>query len=256
MGVPTFYARLLREHTFTPDACRNVRVFISGSAPLLPEVFDAFRERTGQPILERYGMTETGMITSNPLDGVRAAGTVGRPLNGVSVRIVGEREEPCGPGVVGSVHVSGPNVFAGYWNKPDKTREEFTADGWFRTGDVGEWVPDGEAKGYLRLVGRAKDMIITGGLNVYPKEIEAIIDAMPDVLESAVVGIPDPDFGEAVTAVVVAADGRTIDEAALIASLKREIAAFKVPKRVHVVPELPRNAMGKVQKNLLRERFG
>jgi malonyl-CoA/methylmalonyl-CoA synthetase len=256
MGVPTFYARLLREPTFTREACRNVRVFISGSAPLQPEVFEAFRERTGQSILERYGMTETGMITSNPLDGIRAPGTVGRPLNGVSVRIVGDGDDACEPGVVGGVQVRGPNVFAGYWKMPGKTREEFTADGWFRTGDVGEWVAAGEAKGYLRLVGRAKDMIITGGLNVYPKEIEALIDAMPDVLESAVVGVADADFGEAVTAVVVAAEGRTIDEASLIASLKREIAAFKVPKRVHVVPELPRNAMGKVQKNLLRERFG
>jgi len=256
MGVPTFYTRLLAEPAFTRDACRSVRLFISGSAPLLPETFNAFRERSGQAILERYGMTETGMITSNPLDGVRQAGTVGRPLNGISVRVTDAQGNLCPPGVVGSVEVRGPNVFAGYWQMPEKTREEFTADGWFRTGDIGEWVAEGDAQGHLRLVGRAKDMIITGGLNVYPKEIEEIIDAMPNVLESAIVGVPDPDFGEAVTAVVVAADGKTIDEQELVATLKREIAPFKVPKRVHVVAELPRNAMGKVQKSVLRERFG
>ena len=233
-----------------------MRLFVSGSAPLLAETFEAFRERTGHAILERYGMTETGMIASNPLDGVRAAGTVGRPLSGLSVRVVDADGEPCPPGVVGAVEVRGPNVFGGYWRQPDKTREDFTADGWFRTGDVGEWVAGGEADGYLRLVGRAKDLIITGGLNVYPKEIEERIDALPGVVESAVIGVPDPDFGEAVTAVVVAAEGQQIDEAGVIRALKAEIAAFKVPKRVHVVAELPRNAMGKVQKNRLRERFG
>jgi malonyl-CoA/methylmalonyl-CoA synthetase len=195
------------------------------------------------------------MITSNPLDGFRAAGTVGRPLPGVSVRITQGDGEACGRGVVGGVEVRGPNVFAGYWQMPDKTREEFTADGWFRTGDVGEWVAAGEARDYLRLVGRAKDLIISGGLNVYPKEIEERIDAMPGVLESAVIGVPDPDFGEAVTAIVVAAEGQRVDEADVVRSLKREIATFKVPKRVHVVSELPRNAMGKVLKNVLRERF-
>ncbi|HEX6792607.1 MAG TPA: malonyl-CoA synthase [Casimicrobiaceae bacterium] len=256
MGVPTFYTRLLAEPAFTRESARNVRLFVSGSAPLLPETFAAFRERTGQTILERYGMTETGMITSNPLDGVRAAGTVGRPLPGVSVRVVDDAGDVCAPGVVGGVQVRGPNVFAGYWRMPEKTREEFTVDGWFRTGDVGEWVPEGEAKDYLRLAGRAKDMIISGGLNVYPKEIEERIDAFPGVVESAVIGVPDPDFGEAVTAVVVPKPGQAIDEAAIIGTLKDEIAAFKVPKRVHVVDELPRNAMGKVQKNLLRERFG
>jgi len=255
MGVPTFYARLLREPAFTRDACGNVRLFISGSAPLLAETFAEFESRTGHAILERYGMTETGMITSNPLDGVRAAGTVGRPLHGVSVRITAEDGNVCGPGSVGAVEVRGPNVFAGYWQMPDKTREEFTADGWFRTGDVGEWVAEGPAKDYLRLAGRAKDMIISGGLNVYPKEIEEIVDAMPGVAESAVIGVPDPDFGEAVTAVVVAANGQSIDGDAVIAALRREIAAYKVPKRVHIVAELPRNAMGKVQKNVLRERF-
>jgi malonyl-CoA/methylmalonyl-CoA synthetase len=255
MGVPTFYTRLLAEPSFTRECTRHIRLFVSGSAPLLPETFAAFRERTGQTILERYGMTETGMITSNPLDGVRVPGTVGRPLPGIALRIVDDAGAACAPGIVGAVEVRGPNVFAGYWNLPDKTREEFTADGWFRTGDVGEQVADGEAKDYVRLVGRAKDMIITGGLNVYPKEIEERIDALPGVVESAVIGVPDPDFGEAVTAVVVPKPDQTIDEAAVIGALKGEIATFKVPKRVHLVAELPRNAMGKVQKNVLRERF-
>ena len=255
MGVPTFYTRLLAEPTFTRDACASIRLFISGSAPLLEETFAAFRARIGQPILERYGMTETGMITSNPLDGVRAAGTVGRPLPGISVRVTGDDGQSCAPGVVGGVEVRGPNVFSGYWQMPEKTREEFTVDGWFRTGDIGEWVADGEAKDYLRLVGRAKDLIISGGLNVYPKEIEERLNAFPGVVESAVIGVPDADLGEAVTAVVVVADGQSIDERAMIRSLKGEIATFKVPKRVHVVAELPRNAMGKVQKNVLRERF-
>jgi malonyl-CoA/methylmalonyl-CoA synthetase len=255
MGVPTFYTRLLALPEFTRDTCRSMRLFISGSAPLLPETFESFRERTGQTILERYGMTETGMIASNPLEGVRAAGTVGRPLPGIAVRIVDDDGEPCPPGVIGNVQVHGPNVFAGYWRMPEKTRDEFTVDGWFRTGDVGEWVADGAAKDYLRLVGRAKDLIISGGLNVYPKEIEERIDALPGVVESAVIGLPDPDFGEAVTAVIVPAEGCTIDEAAIIGALKGEIAAFKVPKRVHVLAELPRNAMGKVQKNVLRQRL-
>jgi len=255
MGVPTFYTRLLAEAGFTREVVRNVRLFISGSAPLLPETFNAFRERTGQAILERYGMTETGMITSNPLDGARVAGTVGRPLPGVGVRVVDCHGGPCPRGQVGAVEVHGPNVFPGYWQMPEKTREEFTGDGWFRTGDVGEWVAEDPGQDYLRLVGRAKDMIISGGLNVYPKEIEERIDSLPGVLESAVIGVPDPDFGEAVTAVVVPIDGHDVDEAAVIRALKGEIATFKVPKRVHVVAELPRNAMGKVQKNLLRERF-
>jgi malonyl-CoA/methylmalonyl-CoA synthetase len=255
MGVPTFYTRLLAEPSFTRECSRHIRLFVSGSAPLLPETFAAFRERTGKTILERYGMTETGMITSNPLDGMRAPGTVGRPLPGIALRIVDDAGAVCAPGIVGAVEVRGPNVFAGYWNMPDKTREEFTADGWFRTGDVGERVADGEAKDYVRLVGRAKDMIITGGLNVYPKEIEERIDALPGVVESAVIGVPDPDFGEAVTAVVVPMPDHTIDEAAVIGALMAENASFKLPKRVHLVAELPRNAMGKVQKNVLRERF-
>jgi malonyl-CoA/methylmalonyl-CoA synthetase len=254
-GVPTFYTRLLAQPSLTRDASRHVRLFVSGSAPLLPETFAAFRERTGHTILERYGMTETGMITSNPIEGVRAPGTVGRPLPGVNVRVVDDAGDECSPGTIGSVQVRGPNVFAGYWRLPDKTREEFTADGWFRTGDVGEWVPDGPAEGYLRLVGRAKDLIISGGLNVYPKEIEERIDALPGVAESAVIGVPDPDFGEAVTAAVVPKPGATVDEAQVIAALRGDIASFKVPKHVYAIDELPRNAMGKVQKNVLRQRF-
>ncbi len=184
-----------------------MRLFVSGSAPLLPETFDEFRQRTGHTILERYGMTETGMNTSNPLDGERIAGTVGPPLPGVSVRVVDAEGRPCGAGEVGGIEVRGPNVFAGYWRMPDKTREEFTADGYFRTGDVGELLPNG----YLRIVGRAKDLIITGGLNVYPKEIEEKIDALPGVVESAVIGVPDADFGEAVAAIVVAQPGQRAD---------------------------------------------
>ena len=255
MGVPTFYTRLLAQPSLTRDASRHVRLFVSGSAPLLPETFAAYRERTGHTILERYGMTETGMITSNPLDGVRAPGTVGRPLPGVSVRVVDDAGDLREPGAIGSVQVRGPNVFAGYWRMPDKTREEFTADGWFRTGDMGEWVPEGDAQGYLRLVGRAKDLIITGGLNVYPKEIEERIDALPGVVESAVIGVPDPDFGEAVTAVIVPEPGAHVDASQITGALRGDIASFKVPKSVYVVDELPRNAMGKVQKSVLRERF-
>jgi malonyl-CoA/methylmalonyl-CoA synthetase len=255
MGVPTYYTRLLAEAGFTREACRNIRLFVSGSAPLLPETFDAFRARSGQAILERYGMTETGMIASNPLAGLRAAGSVGRPLPGIAVRVVDGEGGACSAGTLGSVEVRGPNVFAGYWRMPENTRKEFTADGWFRTGDIGEWVADGEAGGYLRLAGRSKDMIISGGLNVYPKEIEECLDGLPGVAESAVIGVADPDFGEAVTAIVVARPGHVVDEASIIAALKDEIAKFKVPKRVHVVVELPRNAMGKVQKNVLREKF-
>jgi len=255
MGVPTFYTRLLAANAFTRESCRNVRLFVSGSAPLLPETFDAFRARTGHTILERYGMTETGMLTSNPFAGPRVGGTVGLPLPGVSVRVVDPHGEPCAPGVVGNVEVKGPNVFAGYWRMPEKTRDEFTADGWFCTGDVGVWSSGGEGKGYLRLVGRAKDMIITGGLNVYPLEIEERIDAMPGVVESAVIGVPDPDFGEAVTAVVVAEPGHALSEPDIIAALKLDIATFKVPKCVHFCAELPRNAMGKVQKKVLREKY-
>ena len=255
MGVPTFYSRLLAEPSFTPECCRTIRLFVSGSAPLLPETFDAFGARTGQTILERYGMTETGMNTSNPLQGARVGGTVGKPLSGVQVRVVGDDGAALQPGAVGAVHVRGPNVFVGYWKMPEKTREEFTADGYFRTGDMGEWVADGPGQGYLRLVGRAKDLIITGGLNVYPKEIEERIDRMDGVVETAVIGVPDPDFGESVVAVIVTKSGHTLTPGAIIAALKADIASFKVPKRVHFVDDLPRNAMGKVQKNVLRERF-
>jgi malonyl-CoA/methylmalonyl-CoA synthetase len=197
-------------------------------------------------------MSETGMNTSNPLAGERIAGTVGPPLPGVAVRVVDAEGRPCAAGEVGSIEVKGPNVFAGYWRMPDKTREEFTADGHFRTGDVGKILPNG----YLQIVGRAKDLIITGGLNVYPKEIEERIDALPGVVESAVIGLPDDDFGEAVVAVVVAKPDHALTESGVVAALKSEIANFKVPKRVHFVADLPRNAMGKVQKNLLRDQFG
>ena len=251
MGVPTFYTRLLAEPSFGRAQTDGVRLFVSGSAPLLPETFREFEDRTGQRILERYGMTETGMNTSNPLDGPRIGGTVGPPLPGVSVRIVGDDGAPCAPGTIGAIQVRGPNVLKGYWNLPEKTREEFTADGWFKTGDMGEWTPEG----YVRIVGRAKDLIITGGLNVYPKEIEERIDAMDGVAESAVIGIPHPDFGEAVTAVVVAKAGHALSEASIIASLKAEIANFKVPKRVFFAVDLPRNSMGKVMKSALRDRF-
>jgi malonyl-CoA/methylmalonyl-CoA synthetase len=251
MGVPTFYTRLLAEPDFGADACRQIRLFVSGSAPLLPDTFNGFRARTGKSILERYGMTETGMNTSNPLVGERIAGSVGPALPGVSVRVVDGDGRPCAAGVVGAIEVKGPNVFAGYWHLPEKTREEFTGDGYFRTGDLGELLPNG----YLKIVGRAKDLIISGGLNVYPKEIEEKLDSLPDIFESAVIGVPDADFGEAVTAVVVPNAGHAPSEAQIIAALKAEIANFKVPKRVHIVPELPRNAMGKVEKHVLRQRY-
>jgi malonyl-CoA/methylmalonyl-CoA synthetase len=251
MGVPTFYSRLLAEPSFGRAQSDPVRLFVSGSAPLLPETFDEFERRTGQRILERYGMTETGMNTSNPLDGPRLAGTVGPPLPGVSVRIVDEGGAPCAPGTIGAIQVRGPNVLKGYWKLPDRTREEFTPDGWFRTGDMGEWTPGG----YVRIVGRAKDLIITGGLNVYPKEIEERIDALDGIAESAVIGVPHPDFGEAVTAVVVAKPGHALTESAIIGALRHEIASFKVPKRVFFVTELPRNSMGKVVKAELRAKL-
>ena len=251
MGVPTFYTRLLAEPEFDRAVCRNIRLFVSGSAPLLAETFNEFQVRTGHAILERYGMTETGMNTANPLAGERIAGTVGPPLPGVSVRVVDAGDRRCPPGVVGNIEVKGPNVFRGYWRMPEKTREAFSADGYFKTGDMGEWLPNG----YLKIVGRAKDLIITGGLNVYPAEIEEKINALPGVSESAVVGVPDADFGEAVTAVVVARAGHSLAEDDLIAALKADIAGFKVPKRVHFVAALPRNAMGKVQKSILRDTY-
>ncbi|ARP94845.1 malonate--CoA ligase [Bordetella genomosp. 13] len=262
MGVPTYYVRLLAEPRFDREACRNMRLFVSGSAPLLTETFNAFRERTGHTILERYGMSETVMLTSNPYlreEGERLGGTVGKPLPGVEVRVVDDAGKPQPPGEIGNVQVRGPNVFSGYWRMPEKTREEFTEDGWFKTGDVGRW--GGESAGqpvrpdYLSIVGRSKDLIISGGYNVYPKEIETIIDDMPGVAESAVIGVPHPDFGEAVVAVVVPRPGEQLDAAAMQAELKSRIANFKVPKRIHVVGQLPRNTMGKVQKNVLRETY-
>jgi malonyl-CoA/methylmalonyl-CoA synthetase len=251
MGVPTFYSRLLAEAGLDRARAERVRLFISGSAPLLLDTFDAFEQRTGQRILERYGMSEAGMICSNPLNGERRGGTVGMPLPGVSVRIADESDQPVASGQVGGIQIKGPNVFSGYWRMPEKTREEFTADGWFRTGDVGVFDQDG----YLSIVGRAKDLIISGGYNVYPKEVELAIDALPGVIESAVVGLPHPDFGEAVTAIVASKPGAALVEADIIQTLKASLANYKVPKRVFVVGELPRNAMGKVQKNLLREQL-
>jgi len=253
MGVPTLYVRLLGEKTFDRNACRNMRLFVSGSAPLLIETFNEFRERTGHTILERYGMSETVMLTSNPYrreDGERRGGTVGLPLPGVEVRIVDDANHPCPSGETGHLQVRGPNVFAGYWRMPEKTREEFTSDGWFKTGDVGRIAEDG----YVTIVGRSKDLIISGGYNVYPAEIEGVLNDMPGIAESAVVGVPHPDFGEAVIAVVVARPGAQPDEGSMIGTLKAQIANFKVPKHVFVVAELPRNTMGKVQKNLLRDQ--
>jgi len=252
MGVPTYYTRLLQERGLTREAVAHMRLFISGSAPLLPETFAEFRERTGQSILERYGMTEGGMFTSNPLEGERRGGTVGFPLPGTEVRVVDDSDRPLPAGEIGHIQVRGENVFAGYWRMPEKTREEFTPEGYFRTGDLGRF----DADGYLAIIGCDKDLIITGGLNVYPKEIEEAIDALPGVAESAVIGLPHSDFGEAVTAVVVRGKASaTTSGEAIIAELKGRLAGFKVPKAVLFVDELPRNAMGKVQKNLLRQRF-
>ena len=249
MGVPTFYTRLLDEPDLTPELCRHMRLFISGSAPLLAETHKAFEARTGQAILERYGMTETGMLTSNPLKGARRAGTVGRPLPDVHLRIADENGKSLPQGEVGSVEVSGPNVFPGYWRRPEQQAKDFRADGFFITGDVGVIEPDG----YVALVGRAKDLIISGGYNVYPKEIELILDAIPGIGESAVVGLPHRDFGEGVTAFCTVS-GHAPAEAAVIAECKAALAAYKVPKRVLFVDALPRNAMGKVQKAKLREQ--
>ena len=252
MGVPTYYTRLLAHPGFTREICRGMRLFISGSAPLLASTFEAFQVRTGQAILERYGMTETEMNTSNPLRGDRIAGTVGLPLPGVTVRLVDDQERDVPVGAVGQLLVRGRNVFPGYWRLPEQTAQEFTADGWFKTGDLGRQ----DARGYITLVGRAKDLIITGGLNVYPKEVEACLDALEGVLESAVIGLPHPDFGEAVAAVVVRAPGRAaVTEAALIDRIKGELAGFKIPKRIFFTDHLPRNAMGKVQKNVLRAHY-
>jgi malonyl-CoA/methylmalonyl-CoA synthetase len=258
MGVPTYYTRLLAEPRFGRSQCGSMRLFISGSAPLLAETHREFEQRTGHVILERYGMSETGMLVSNPYErdrGPRIAGTVGEPLPGVDVRVVRDDGSICDVAEIGNVQVRGPNVFPGYWRMPDKTREEFTADGWFKTGDVGHFGGDGLPDRYLTLVGRSKDLIISGGFNVYPKEVEAYLDELPGVVESAVIGLPHPDFGEAVTAVVVSRTPDGFDDAAALASLKARIANYKVPKRLFVVDDLPRNAMGKVQKNVLRDRY-
>ncbi len=252
MGVPTYYTRLLAESGLSRESCKGMRMFISGSAPLLAETHSEFERRTGHRILERYGMSEAGMITSNPYHGERRAGTVGLPLPGVEVRVVDEADQALAEGQKGAIQVKGENVFSGYWRMPEKTKQEFTDDGWFRTGDIGVFDTDG----YLSIVGRAKDLIITGGYNVYPKEIELALDELPQVAESAVIGVPHDDFGEAVTAVVVGKPGAKADEERIIATLKSKLAGYKVPKRVYFVDALPRNAMGKVQKNLLRERFG
>jgi malonyl-CoA/methylmalonyl-CoA synthetase len=252
MGVPTFYTRLLEHPRLTRDICRNMRLFISGSAPLLAETHGTWRERTGFAILERYGMTETNMITSNPYDGERRPGTVGFALPGVSVRICDpDSGAPVPQGEIGGIEVKGPNVFRGYWRMPKKTAQEFRPDGYFMTGDLGRV----DADGYIHIVGRAKDLVISGGFNVYPKEVEDVIDAVDGVLESAVFGVPHADFGEGVTAVVVPQPGVPLTEAAILSAIRGSLARFKTPKRVFVVDSLPRNAMGKVQKAALRETY-
>ncbi len=250
MGVPTFYTRLLAMPEFGREQCGHMRLFVSGSAPLLEQTHREFVERTGHTILERYGMTECGMSTSNPLDGERKAGTVGLPLPGVSLRIVDDEGKAVATGEIGQIEFKGPNVFRGYWRNPDKTAEDFTDDGFFRSGDLGKLDEDG----YVSIVGRDKDLIISGGYNVYPKEVELCIDELDGVSESAVIGVPDADFGERVTAVVVA-QSETLSEEAIISALRPVLAGYKIPKRIFFLEELPRNAMGKVQKNVLRERF-
>ena len=258
MGVPTLYVRMLAEPGLTQQVAANMRLFIAGSAPLLIETFQAWQQRTGHTILERYGMSETVMLTSNPYradaryqnQSERRGGTVGFPLPGVSLRVLDEAGQPLGTDEIGGIQVKGANVFKGYWRMPEKTAEEFTPDGFFKTGDVGKV----DARGYVTIVGRSKDLIISGGYNVYPAEIEGFINDMPGVAESAVVGVPHPDFGEVGVAVVIARPGAKLDPDAIVADLKSRLANFKIPKRCFVVPELPRNTMGKVQKNLLRDQ--
>jgi malonyl-CoA/methylmalonyl-CoA synthetase len=258
MGVPTLYVRMLAEASLTRQACSRMRLFISGSAPLLIETFRDWQQRTGHTILERYGMSETAMLTSNPYradarfagQSERRGGTVGFPLPGVGVRVRGEGVDlPAGQ--IGGIEVRGPNVFKGYWRMPEKTREEFTADGWFKTGDVGQV----DERGYITIVGRSKDLIISGGYNVYPAEIEGYINDLPGVAESALVGVAHPDFGEVGVAVLTLKPGAGLTGEAVIAALKSRLANFKIPKRCFVVDQLPRNTMGKVQKNLLREQY-
>lgn len=252
MGVPTFYTRLLQNPALSRETTKHMRLFISGSAPLLAETHREWAARTGHAVLERYGMTETNMNTSNPYDGERVPGAVGFPLPGVSVRVTDPetgkelpREE------IGMIEVKGPNVFRGYWRMPEKTKSEFREDGFFITGDLGKI----DAKGYVHILGRGKDLVISGGFNVYPKEIESEIDAMPGVIESAVIGVPHADFGEGVTAVLVCNKGADVTEASVLKALDGRLAKFKMPKRVFVVDELPRNTMGKVQKNILRDTY-
>jgi malonyl-CoA/methylmalonyl-CoA synthetase len=258
MGVPTLYVRMLAEPALTKEAASHMRLFISGSAPLLIETFKEWQQRTGHTILERYGMSETTMLTSNPYRAdmrfggqtERRGSTVGFPLPGVGLRVANDAGNVLPMGEVGAIQVRGPNIFKGYWRMPEKTAEEFTADGWFKTGDVGKV----DERGYVSIVGRSKDLIISGGYNVYPAEIEGYINEMPGVAESALVGVPHPDFGEVGVAVVIAKPGAQLDGEAIITALKGQLANFKIPKRCFVATELPRNTMGKVQKNLLREQ--
>ena len=253
MGVPTFYTRLLDDDRFDRALTGHMRLFVSGSAPLLAETHVRFEERTGHRILERYGMTETNMNTSNPYDGDRRAGTVGPALPGVAVRVTNpETAEALPADEIGMIEVRGPNVFKGYWRMPEKTAEELRPDGWFITGDLGKIGPDG----YVTIVGRGKDLVISGGFNIYPKEVEEEIDALPGVLESAVIGVPHPDFGEGVVAVAVPDGTADLTEDAIVAPLAERLARFKQPKRVIFAEALPRNTMGKVQKNVLRDAHG
>ena len=251
MGVPTYYTRLLKQDALVSELTEQIRLFISGSAPLLEETFNEFHLRTNHQILERYGMTETNMNTSNPLKGDRKPGTVGLPLESVQVRVVDEENNALPQGEIGSLQVKGPNVFKGYWEMPEKTKEDFSEDGFFNTGDKGLI----DESGYISIIGRSKDMIISGGLNVYPKEIESLIDKIDGVLESAVIGLSDEDLGERVVAVIVSEEKATLDEKEVISEIKDQLAGFKSPKEVKFIDQLPRNAMGKVQKNILRETF-
>ncbi|MEH6355585.1 MAG: malonyl-CoA synthase [Marinobacter sp.] len=252
MGVPTFYTRLLQDPRLTPELTANIRLFTSGSAPLTADTHNAFRQRTGFAILERYGMTETNMITSNPYDGERLAGTVGMPLPGVEVRITdAETHKAIAPGNIGMLEVRGPNVFSGYWRMPEKTRAELLDDGFFVTGDLAML----DERGYIHIVGRDKDLVISGGFNVYPKEVEQVIDEMDGVVESAVIGVSHPDFGEGVTAVLVLKPDAKVEEADVLFELSDKLAKYKQPKRVFFVDSLPRNTMGKVQKNQLRDQY-
>src|ERR1700716_1512212 len=252
MGVPTFYTRLLQSPALTKESTGHMRLFVSGSAPLLADTHREWFARTGHAVLERYGMTETNMNTSNPYDGDRVPGAVGHPLPGVTVRVTDpECVKELGREAIGMIEVKGPNVFKGYWRMPEKTKAEFRDDGFFITGDLGKI----DSNGYVHILGRGKDLVISGGFNVYPKEIESEIDAMPGVIESAVIGVPHADFGEGVTAVVVCDKGAKVDETSVLKALDGRLAKFKMPKRVIVVDELPRNAMGKVQKNILRDTY-